>query len=228
MRKYTFYAIGEIALVVIGILIALSINNWNEERKTKEIEIKLLHEIKDGLNIDLRSLMFDSTWHFRSLQSTAILKNVFENDLPNHDSLAKKFAQIHRMTDFNPNKGAYESMKSLGVMTISNSNLRNEIIQHIDMLYNLLIDNQRNINNYVLEKKDNFLIKHFDKFSPLRNGEMKPNNFEELKTNPAFIYHLNTSQVNHQIMSTVIKWAIQSIRDCVENIENEIIRLEGN
>jgi len=34
--KYMRYAIGEIILVVIGILIALQINNWNEERKTKD------------------------------------------------------------------------------------------------------------------------------------------------------------------------------------------------
>ena len=37
-RKYLLYAIGEIALVVIGILIALQINNWNEWRKDRIIE----------------------------------------------------------------------------------------------------------------------------------------------------------------------------------------------
>ena len=36
IRKYLIYAIGEIALVVIGILIALQINNWNESRKSQE------------------------------------------------------------------------------------------------------------------------------------------------------------------------------------------------
>ena len=34
LSKYTYYAIGEILLVVIGILIALQINNWNENNKT--------------------------------------------------------------------------------------------------------------------------------------------------------------------------------------------------
>jgi hypothetical protein len=49
MRKYTLYAIGEIALVVIGILIALSINNWNEERKIDKLEVKVLKEIASDL-----------------------------------------------------------------------------------------------------------------------------------------------------------------------------------
>jgi len=45
--KYFKYAIGEIVLVVIGILIALSINNWNEARKEKIQEIKILGELKN-------------------------------------------------------------------------------------------------------------------------------------------------------------------------------------
>jgi hypothetical protein len=50
LRKYTFYAIGEIALVVIGILIALQINNWNENQKLFKESVK----IKVGLQKDLK------------------------------------------------------------------------------------------------------------------------------------------------------------------------------
>jgi hypothetical protein len=46
--KYLKYALGEIVLVVIGILIALSINNWNENRKEINIENKILLEISKG------------------------------------------------------------------------------------------------------------------------------------------------------------------------------------
>ena len=49
MRKYTLYAIGEIALVVIGILIALQINNWNLKRLQKVDEVNILKDIKKGL-----------------------------------------------------------------------------------------------------------------------------------------------------------------------------------
>lgn len=50
VRSYFFYAIGEIVLVVIGILIALSINNWNEGRKTKQEELVILKNLVDDLN----------------------------------------------------------------------------------------------------------------------------------------------------------------------------------
>ena len=43
--KYLIYAIGEIILVVIGILIALQINNLNQEKKYWTYEIKMLSEI---------------------------------------------------------------------------------------------------------------------------------------------------------------------------------------
>ena len=41
--KYLKYAIGEIVLVVIGILIALSINNWNEQKKSRDREKEVPH-----------------------------------------------------------------------------------------------------------------------------------------------------------------------------------------
>jgi hypothetical protein len=50
--KYFKYAIGEIALVVIGILIALSINNWNEGRKEKSHLYKVYAQIQQDLKID--------------------------------------------------------------------------------------------------------------------------------------------------------------------------------
>ncbi|MBT8182134.1 MAG: hypothetical protein KJO53_11155, partial [Eudoraea sp.] len=43
--KYSRYAIGEIVLVVIGILIALQINNWNEDNKLHKRELTLLSEL---------------------------------------------------------------------------------------------------------------------------------------------------------------------------------------
>ncbi len=56
--KYLLYAIGEIILVVIGILIALQINNWNAQQKEKEALMKTLSIIKNNIEDDI--LMLDS------------------------------------------------------------------------------------------------------------------------------------------------------------------------
>ena len=50
--KYLLYAIGEVILVVIGILIALQINNWNERKKERAQEQKYLTEIRKNLEAD--------------------------------------------------------------------------------------------------------------------------------------------------------------------------------
>ena len=55
--RYFKYAVGEIILVVIGILIALGINNWNENRKRNLVEKDVLNNIYENLGVD--SIQFD-------------------------------------------------------------------------------------------------------------------------------------------------------------------------
>ena len=56
MGKYFKYAIGEILLVVIGILIALQINNWNEERKDRKLEKNYVELLTQDLRSDAKNL----------------------------------------------------------------------------------------------------------------------------------------------------------------------------
>lgn len=54
--RYFFYALGEIILVVIGILIALQVNTWNENRKDLRITRSLLENLQEDVNEDLENL----------------------------------------------------------------------------------------------------------------------------------------------------------------------------
>ena len=70
--KYLLYAIGEIALVMIGILLALQVNNWNELRKKEQAEIQLYHKIIADLNTEysvieskIRDLNSHQNLHFQ-------------------------------------------------------------------------------------------------------------------------------------------------------------------
>ena len=58
VSKYLLYAIGEIILVVIGILIALSINNWNDTKKQHRADIEFLNNLKDEIISDTLAISF--------------------------------------------------------------------------------------------------------------------------------------------------------------------------
>ena len=73
-QKYLLYAIGEILLVVIGILIALQINNWNEDSKKRVEEETILYNIKSDLQSDLDQLNLD-------IRSTTGKMSRIDNDI---------------------------------------------------------------------------------------------------------------------------------------------------
>ena len=79
--KYSRYAIGEIVLVVAGILIALQINNWNEDRKSRQVEIITLSELKNSIEANIQNM--DSTEAkitHRMASINAILKALENNE----------------------------------------------------------------------------------------------------------------------------------------------------
>ena len=67
--KYLKYAFGEIVLVVIGILIALQINNWNEERKLDNRKQEYYSQLLDDLNSDI---IFTHRWKSISQQESIV------------------------------------------------------------------------------------------------------------------------------------------------------------
>ena len=93
--RYLKYAIGEIILVVIGILIALSINNWNEVRKLKIQEVALL-------NYTLENIESDST--------------IVSNVLGSLDTIIKMHEQLVAVVN---NEIKFEDVKNLSLIRMS-------------------------------------------------------------------------------------------------------------
>ncbi|MEQ8239666.1 MAG: DUF6090 family protein [Cyclobacteriaceae bacterium] len=56
VTTYILYAIGEIILVVVGILIAVNIEDWNEKRKNREVYISVLREVQQDLLVDIQDI----------------------------------------------------------------------------------------------------------------------------------------------------------------------------
>ena len=127
--KYLIYAIGEIFLVVIGILIALQINNWNEEKKTKAVEIEILTQFKEDLNDDIESINRVEFWIRKVINSSNIVVDHLKNKKSWNDSLAIHFDLWNDYDQLGLNTVAISNLRSRGVEIISNKDLRKNIIQ---------------------------------------------------------------------------------------------------
>ena len=122
--KYLKYGIGEIVLVVIGILIALQINTWNQYRLDKAYEQKMLHELVEDLKQDTSYLNGQFGRIKRFEESVDMVLNDPQS-LKNEGSLFL-FGGVY----FVQNTKAMETIKSGYVQIPFNDNLRKQINTH--------------------------------------------------------------------------------------------------
>ena len=126
--KYFKYAIGEIVLVVIGILIALQINTWNEHNKLKKEEIEILKNFKSAIENDLIQLDKHLNRYDKSRKSIDYLISYLNQDLPYKDSLKFHFGNLNVNYRLSTNTSIFENLKSKGFDLITNDSLKNEIV----------------------------------------------------------------------------------------------------
>ena len=155
--KYFKYALGEIALVVIGILLALQINNWNEKRIIQNQEHAFIASIKQDLLADvnyLESFISDLETEYKNLKSE---KDRVSNNSFNKDSLINYvkneiYPFIKSFQGFNNN--SFESLKTSGKIEIINEPLKKQLyelsVKHMRTREDY--DNYRN--DYVKEIQD--------------------------------------------------------------------------
>lgn len=139
LKRYIAYAIGEILLVVLGILIALQINNWNEKRINKNIEEKLLIELKENLETNIERLQNEIHNENKSIFAINYVVDHIDQRKPHNDSINTIFRQSFRAYDIVLSSSAYESIKSKGFEIILSDSLSKEIIDLFDVKYTNLI-----------------------------------------------------------------------------------------
>ncbi len=228
--KYLKYAIGEIILVVIGILIALSINNWNEKEKLKREEIRYLNNFKQSLISDIEFNTVRSDRYSLTKNSISILLNHIEQDLPYQDSLKYHFGRITQTWRPKINSDVFDALKSNDLNVISNDSLRNKLIAYYSWSSTLLKDD---IDRYVQLIEDASSNIFNTRFNALWQGnykkwemtgniedlelEMIPNDYDELKQDKAFLYFLRSLK-NH------FYWKIEVSQKSINKQASDIIK----
>mgnify|MGYP001817630242 FL=1 len=121
--KYLLYALGEIALVMIGILLALQVNNWNEERKQRQVEIKYFGNLKNDLQADITRLDYMIEVAHKKVDASRNVKRKADRDSTGSlYDFSNDLLLLFFVDEFRPNDNTYNEMKSSGNF----STLRND------------------------------------------------------------------------------------------------------
>jgi hypothetical protein len=162
VSKYLLYAIGEIILVVIGILIALSINNWNENRKDVLREIKMLQDIYNDTNKNIANLDEGLLYTKIGKQSCINILNYIDNQEVYTTKMNKDFASFLSYWDPDFTEASFENLKNEGVNLISNDSLRNQIIEIFEIDMDILdVSDLNSHSNYMSSVVDPIISKYF-------------------------------------------------------------------
>ena len=215
--KYLLYAIGEIILVVIGILIALQLNNWNIERLNKIEEQSYLKAIKTDLKKDvllLKDLVHDIDIELITLEkikkgltsdSTTINQNVaFTN------SLLTTFS-------FLPEKATVEDLKSSGKLNL----LANKIVKDTLLSYYNYVDTRINALNTSIVTYARDIIAPF----LMTDYTLEYSYPESLITKKSKIVSLNSEQKENQFLKNAVKYRIALLSSLKANYEEIIINI---
>ncbi|NNK81437.1 MAG: hypothetical protein HKO93_08050 [Flavobacteriales bacterium] len=137
LTRYTLYAIGEIFLVMIGILLALQVSNWNQERIAHKKERLLLDALHEEFMENKTQLDTVVSYHKKALASTRYMISQFPIDTETIDleSLTRKTKFWGYRFTFNPSQGVIRSLVNTSSFDlISNEELRALLVSWEDVL----------------------------------------------------------------------------------------------
>ena len=168
--KYLLYAIGEIILVVIGILLALQINNWNQQRIEDKKEIELLIDLKDEFAFNLGALEESISINDKVNQSCKQLTQIIRADslAQKSDLVDELLIAIGNFYSFDARIGvSSEIVNSDKLSILKNEDLRRQLSNWLTIIVDAEEDILFRSDNYTINLMP-FLMKRF----PLANGEL--------------------------------------------------------
>ncbi|TVZ60310.1 hypothetical protein NA63_2862 [Flavobacteriaceae bacterium MAR_2010_105] len=239
--KYALYAIGEIILVVIGILIALQINNWNQHRITKNTERDTLKNLLEEIQLDTLDIGFNLQLHKTSLENAERLFKFLGGD-SSVQSDSVNFTEVLG----NPvvailNTSTYTSLVNSSPNLISNQILKKKIFVHYNLVYTSILEVENRSTGFKpYDKLLPFFQKHFSvdkEFKSLslssnnstdyfnedyKRTSLFPRNIELLKSDDEFKVTLSEVIYLRSITISVYQEALKRIKELSNEINMEL------
>ena len=241
--KYFKYAIGEIVLVVIGILIALQINNWNENRKERIIEIGYLKNLKLDLQNDSLKLVEIKETRVKTIKAAKELLNIATSKtIDNVFKVDSLYWEVGIWWEFIPNDNTFQELISSGNLNIiKNGSIKNHLLKLSNNYEEIVVMRnhmRRDFDNYLYDqafKEISFLdtknlnsIKnewdwfYSNKNTVNKNRELLISQYDNLLNNTSFINGLSLAAGNSEFLIITYHQMLKDIYILNELIDQEI------
>ncbi|SNS50959.1 hypothetical protein SAMN05421640_0450 [Ekhidna lutea] len=227
VTSYLFYAIGEILLVVVGILIAVQIDTAKDYAKARILEKKILAEIRSNLQADL--LEIDSDLGIMDEINEAcidIVEFLDRNEAPN-DRFQFLATNLRVTPHFSPNKSGFSLLLSKGLELVLNDSLRLNISTHYESLYPYYKRYEEERIRFNSQHVQPVLHKYFQMHQDLSkrfymNFMISNEDYSTLKTDPDFIKIVNVKGLENGSVELRAQRVRESIIALIEQINREL------
>jgi len=221
--RYVKYAIGEIILVVIGILIALQINNWNEDRKARMVEVKMLKNIKNSLVSDVENQINPNLEQLElDIQNIADIKHFFEISEVHHDSMNLRYKTLMYSKNLDYEVTSYKALENEGLQIIQNPELKSRILKLYNMSYPEIEFTISNFSNNLMTFFRPNMRELFNFLDDNRANGYSPVDYVELRNNRNFRNNLVVCTENCQNIYNITIATKREVEALIEMIDIEL------
>ena len=220
LQKYLLYAIGEIFLVVIGILIAIQINDWNEDRKGRIQEAILLEKLSQNIESNLMVIRETMQQDSASLQAIENLFFILENDLPYHDSIAGQFGYALAAFPTSLSSSTMETIRAKGVDLIRSDQIREQALDLFDIEYQQVAEiyqtDQQSYNNV----EQGYILKNFQ----WTNFGTIPNDYSSILDDQEMLNILSMRRVFREYSILIKKGVMEKSGRLIKEIDAYLVQ----
>ncbi len=235
--NYLKYAIGEIVLVVIGILIALQINNWSEQRKLNKQEAYLLLQLEKEFRADSLGVYRHSWLSDKKVREGKILRKIFNKKIEvKKDSIVAMAFYNGKSLLFESYTPTFDEMVSSGSLSV----IKSEILKNKIKSFKKIINQTKSFLYYESQRRKEAYNTHlFKYFEPeimthiWLNAEVRPisiNGIDDFKmdingffNDPETLYQINTIiGVDAELAFTYKNRYLLAIQDILNELQIEI------
>ena len=219
IKRYLLYAIGEITLVMVGILLALQVNNWNQKQLEHSTIKEALSEIAENLAADNSQLKALLQLRIEDYRAQKRIIKAFENNAPMDSTIQQDLGRVIIFREFYSIRNGYDVLKEIGVKKIVNRTLRNSISNYYDRsvpeLKEAYISDKGEFETVLLP----YVRHHFKEWIIGKYGI--PHDYQHISQDAYFLTSLKLNLINSQFTVDRIENCLLMTNNLIELIEKE-------